>query len=369
MKEILLLGAGKIGETIASLLAASGDYRVSATDASDASLAQLKGLKNVTPQKLDTADGQALAAAMQGKFAVLSAIPYFLNAGVIRAAAKAGLHYLDLTEDVESTRLVKEMARGAKFAFIPQCGLAPGFISIAAADVIAHFDKLQDVHLRTGALPQFPSNALKYNLTWSTDGLINEYLQPCEAIVLGKRREVPALEELEHFSLDGIEYEAFNTSGGLGTLTDSLQGKVQNLNYRSIRYPGHRDLIKVLIRDLRLGERPALLKDIFEHALPRTRQDVVLIYVTVTGAKKGEFLQETFTRKIYSREINGVMRSGIQITTASAICAVLDLLAEGKIKGAGLVKQEEISFPAFIANRFGKNYAPGNGTDLGGKNP
>jgi len=366
MKDILLLGAGKIGETIAAFLSGTGDYSLTVADASPKNLKHIAPSKNVKTMTLDSAEGAALERAMKGKFAVLSALPFYLNASVVRAAAGAGLHYLDLTEDVESTRRVKDAAKGSTFAFIPQCGLAPGFISIAAAELISHFDKLQNVHLRVGALPQFPSNALKYNLTWSTDGLINEYLKPCEAIVQGTLREVPALEELEHFSLDGVEYEAFNTSGGLGTLADSLKGRVQNLNYRSIRYPGHRDLIKVLIHDLRLGERPEILKDIFEHALPRTSQDVVLIHVTVTGAKNGEFLQETFSRKIYARKISGVMRSGIQITTASGICGVLDLLAEGTIKSSGLVRQEEIPFQAFLRNRFGANFTVGNGTDLGG---
>ena len=302
---------------------------------------------------------------MAGKFAVISAAPFFMNTDIARAAGEAKVHFLDLTEDVESTRVVKELAKKAETAFIPQCGLAPGFISIVAYDLASQFDTLQNVHLRVGALPQFPSNALKYNLTWSTDGLINEYLKPCEAMVRGEAREVPALEELEHFSLDGIEYEAFNTSGGLGTLAETLKGKVQNLNYRSIRYPGHRDIIKMLILDLRLGERPEILKEIFEHALPQTRQDVVLIYVTVTGYKDGEFLQETYTQKVYAREIEGEVRSGIQITTASAVCAVLDLLMEGKIPVKGFVRQEEIKFKDFIENRFGTNYAYNNGNGNG----
>ena len=107
---------------------------------------------------------------------------------------------------------------------MPQCGLAPGFISIAAYHLTRLFDKLDAVYMRVGALPQFPSNALKYNLTWSTDGLINEYCNPCEAIHDGRRIDVLPLEGLEHFSLDGVRYEAFNTSGGLGTLCETLDG-------------------------------------------------------------------------------------------------------------------------------------------------
>ena len=141
--------------------------------------------------------------------------------------------------------------------------------------------------MRVGALPIFPSNALKYNLTWSTDGLINEYCNPCEAIFDGVQREVPALEQVEEFSLDGVQYEAFNTSGGLGTLCDTLAGHVRELNYRTIRYPGHRDVMKLLLHDLRLSERPEVLTELLENALPETRQDVVVIFATATGRRGG----------------------------------------------------------------------------------
>ena len=122
---------------------------------------------------------------MAGCFAVVNCAPYHLTTMVARAAKAAGAHYLDLTEDVAASRIVRELAADATTAFIPQCGLAPGFITIAAWDLIKHFDELHDVRLRVGALPRYPSNALNYNLTWSTDGVINEYCEPCEAIVNG----------------------------------------------------------------------------------------------------------------------------------------------------------------------------------------
>lgn len=357
MHQILLLGAGKIGEMISLLLAETGDYQVTVADFDAASQARLPAHDNIQFMQLDVKDEAALAAAMAGKFAVLSACPYQLNGYIARGAKKAGVHYLDLTEDVASTRLVKELAEDSDSAFIPQCGLAPGFISIVAYDIAKKFDSLQNVKMRVGALPKYPHNALMYNLTWSTDGLINEYIQPCEAIVGGKLTEVPPLEEREEFSLDGITYEAFNTSGGLGTLCETLAGKVQNLNYRTVRYPGHRDILKLLLQDLRLGERPDLTKEIFEHALPMTLQDVVLVFVSVSGQRNGRLMQESYSRKVYSRDIGGKECSAIQITTASGICAVLDLLAEGKLPQKGFVRQEDVSFDDFIANRFGANYA------------
>ena len=356
MTKILLVGEGKVGSMIAELLVTTGDYQVTVVDKNAESLGQMAVPDAVVREVADASDRDKLIELMQDKYAVLSAAPFNVTIEIAKAAKVAGIHYLDLTEDVKATRVVKDLARDADRAFIPQCGLAPGFISIVAYDLARKFDRLHNVHMRVGALPKYPSNGLKYNLTWSTDGLINEYCNPCEAIVEGQHKEVPPLEEMEEFSLDGISYEAFNTSGGLGTLCETLSGKVDNLNYRTVRYPGHRDIMKILIQDLRLGERRELLKDIFETALPLTLQDVVLVFVTVSGEIDGRYIQESYARKVYSREINGQDWSAIQITTASGICAMLDLLREGRIPQTGFVKQEDCDFQDFISNRFGANY-------------
>ena len=356
-REILLLGAGKIGAIITELLASSGDYRVTVADLNAKQLEGFSASDQVCTLELDVTDAEALRQAMDGKFAALSACPFQITRYVAEAAAACGVHYLDLTEDVACTRLVKSLAETAQGALIPQCGLAPGFITIAAYELARQFDQLKNVHMRVGALPRYPSNALKYNLTWSTDGLINEYCNPCEAIVEGRLTEVPPLEELETFSLDGVAYEAFNTSGGLGTLCETLDGKVENLNYRTVRYPGHRDIMKLLLQDLGLRDRQPLLKEIFETSLPMTYQDVVLIFINVSGIKNGRLIQETYANKIYSQVINGQLWSAIQITTAAGICTLLDLLAEGKLPNQGFVKQEDVRFDDFINNRFGRYYA------------
>jgi len=355
MKNVLLLGGGKIGFAIAEFLSGSGDYRVTVADRDGAALARMPA--TVERRKIAIEDAESLAREIAGHEIVVSATPYFLNATIAEAARMAGAHYLDLTEDVAATRFIQAVADGAPTAFIPQCGLAPGFISIAAYDLARKFDSLRDVSMRVGALPVFPANALKYNLTWSTDGLINEYCNPCEAIRDRVRSEVPALEEVEHFALDGTHYEAFNTSGGLGTLCETLEGKVENLNYKTVRYPGHRDIIKMLVRDLRLGTRRDVLKDVLEAAIPVTAQDVVLIFVTVTGWRDGLLTQESLAKKIYAREVSGRIMSAIQITTAAGICAMCDLLASGTLPQRGFVRQEECRLDDFLANRFGRFYA------------
>ncbi|HEY0105744.1 MAG TPA: saccharopine dehydrogenase family protein [Rhizomicrobium sp.] len=356
MKSVLLVGGGKIGVAITALLSATGDYRVTVADKDAASLARMPAA-NVTTRQVEIADAASFADEVKGHDIVLSATPYHLTATVAEAAKRAGAHYLDLTEDVESTRKIKALARGADTAFVPQCGLAPGFISIVAYDLAKKFDSLRDVQMRVGALPVFPHNALKYNLTWSTDGLINEYCNPCEAVRDGRLMEVPALEELELFTLDGVEYEAFNTSGGLGTLCETLEGKVDNLNYKTARYPGHRDIVKMLVRDLHLGTRRDIFKDVLETAIPITYQDVVLIFVTVSGLRDGLLTQESYAKKIYAQTVNGRLMSAIQITTAAGICAMCDLLVDGKLPQKGFVRQEEARLSDFLANRFGRYYA------------
>ena len=357
MKNVMLVGGGKIGVAITEFLSGTKDYKVTVADRDAASLERMPRKDNVQLRKITIENPKDFAKEVEGHDIVLMATPYTLTPIIAEGAKRAGAHYLDLTEDVESTRTIKKLADGANTAFIPQCGLAPGFISIVAHDLTKKFEKLRDVQMRVGALPVFPHNALKYNLTWSTDGLINEYCNPCEAVRDGVRCEVPALEELEQFTLDGVEYEAFNTSGGLGTLCDTLEGKVENLNYKTARYPGHRDIVKMLVRDLRLGLRRDVLKDVLETAIPITYQDVVLIFVTVSGWREGRLTQESYAKKIYAQKVGDRLMSAIQVTTACGICAMTDLLATGKLPQKGFVRQEECNLSDFLANRFGKYYA------------
>ena len=355
MTRLLVLGAGKIGGAIVDMLGATGDYELTVTDRDPAFLAMVDPAK-ARQVKVELADEAALAQTARGHEIIVSALPFFLNPAVARVAREVGAHYFDLTEDVETTRAVKAVSDGAPVAFAPQCGLAPGFISIVAHDLAQRFDSLREVHMRVGALPQFPVNGLKYNLTWSTDGLINEYCNPCEAIYDGQQIEVMPLEGLESFSLDGVDYEAFNTSGGLGTLCDTLAGKVQSLNSKTVRSPGPCDIMKLLLEDLRLRDRRGLLKDILETSVPITHQDVVLIFVTVSGMRENRLTQETYAKKIYAKEIHGKLMSAIQITTAAGICAMVDLHRDGKLPATGFVRQEQAKLGDLLANRFGRHY-------------
>jgi saccharopine dehydrogenase-like NADP-dependent oxidoreductase len=359
MHRVLLLGAGKIGRKIAQLLHETGDYDVLVADNAAAALAELAAIVPVRTQQIDVTNIAALHAACAKRDSVVSALSFQHNPAVAQIALEAGASYFDLTEDIATTTRVRTVAAQARPGqiFMPQCGLAPGFVSILAYDLTRQFDRLETVLLRVGALPLFPNNAMKYNLTWSTTGLINEYCNPCEAIHQSRRIEVLPLEGLEHFSLDGVHYEAFNTSGGLGTLCETLEGSVHELNYKTCRYLGHRELMAFLIHELRLGEKRELLREILESSIPITLQDVVVVYCSVTGWQGSQLVQASDARKVYHTRENGHPWSAIQITTASSLCAVLDLHVKGRLPTHGFVRQEQVPLQDFIENRFGKNMA------------
>src|SRR4249920_1251727 len=365
MHKVLVLGAGKIGALISGLLAESQDYDVTLGDV-DASAAEAvvkaHGSRSLRAVALDASDAKALENhfSVNKPHAVVSSLPYYCNPAVAKAARKGNAHYFDLTEDVAVTRAVRKIASGASKAFVPQCGLAPGFISIAANELAKHFDELRTIKLRVGALPQHPNNVLKYSLTWSTEGLINEYGNPCEAIVANRAIEVAPLEGLEEIEIDGTLYEAFNTSGGLGSLAETYGSRVEWMDYKTMRYPGHCEQMRLLMNDLKLNQDRATLKRILENAVPQTLQDVVIVYVAVSGRQDGELREENYVNKIYPQEILGRLWSAIQVTTASGMTAVVDLVLSKPESYRGFVRQEQFRLPEVLANRFGAWYS---GTD------
>jgi len=372
MHRVLVLGAGKIGALISGLLAESGSYKVQLADVDGAAaeaVVRAHGSSHVTAFALDASHPEVLERhlAAHPADAVISGLPYYCNRGVAEVARRARIHYFDLTEDVEVTRAVRAIAAGAQQAFVPQCGLAPGFISIAAAELITHFDEVRAVKLRVGALPQHPNNVLKYSLTWSTEGLINEYGNPCQAVSDGRLMDVAPLEGLEEIEIDGMRYEAFNTSGGLGSLAETHGAHCETMNYKTIRYPGHCEQMRLLMNDLKLNHDRGTLKRILENAVPHTLQDVVIVYAAVTGKQDGQLREENYVNKIYPQVIAGRLWSAIQVSTAAGITAVVDLVLSSPERYHGFVAQEHFRLTEIIANRFGRYYAPGGTKHVSGE--
>lgn len=361
MHSVLVLGAGRIGALISGMLAESGTYSVGLADAQPgvaSKIVSAYGLPHLYGHVVDTRTPGELEQHLTAHpvDAIISALPYHCTIAIAESARRANTHYFDLTEDVAIAGRVRQIAEGAERAFVPQCGLAPGFISIAAMELMGRFDELRTVKLRVGALPQQPNNALKYSLTWSTEGLINQYGNQCQAVVDGKVVNVAPLEGLEELLVDGTPYEAFTTSGGLGSLAQTWASRCEAMDYKTIRYPGHCEQMRLLMCDLKLNHDRATLKRILENAIPQTNQDMVIVYAAVTGKQGDELREETYVKKVYPQEFAGCFWSAIQGTTASGVTAVVDLVLQQPDNFRGFVAQEQFRLADILGNRFGRCY-------------
>lgn len=356
--KILIIGAGKIGVTVASLLSRTGDYVAYLGDLLEPKKIPLIHNNPIHFVHTDINAPEAIKKfILENKIdAVVSCLPYNLTLNVAKIASECNIHYFDPTEDVATTNAVYELAKQSTSAFAPQCGLAPGFISITANSLINEFDEIDHVKMRVGALTQNTSNSLHYAFTWSVDGLINEYIHPCVVIENGERKLTPALGGLENIIVNNQHYEAFHTSGGVGSLVDSYAGKVKNMDYKTMRYPGHCSKMSFILQDLRLRETPELAKQILGKVIPHAMQDKVIVYVSVQGYKDGVFHETSYTNTLYPLNIDGNQFTAIQMTTATGICTMIDKVVHEK-KLSGLVKQEDISLAEFLDNRFGSYYA------------
>jgi len=347
MKTILVIGLGKVGSLVGILL--SKRFQVTGFDKQE----------GPGPLPFDVIQGNIDDVALLEKTlasfdAVVSCLPYNLNLPIARIAHQKGIHYFDLTEDVPTTTVIRRMAETAEAVMVPQCGLAPGLIGIIGADLARRFTKLRDIELRVGALPRYPNGLLGYSFTWSPAGVINEYLNDCEVIANGVRKWVPALDGVEVINIEGQEFEAFSTSGGLGTLCETLEGQVDTLNYKTIRYPGHAKLMRFLLYELILKDQRQLAEEILTVAKPPVQDDVVYVYAVVEGWQDNRLAREEFFRAYHPRLIDGQPWRAISWTTAGSVAAVVELVADGLLPQRGFIRQEDIAFGALLETRNGQ---------------
>ena len=299
---------------------------------------------------LDARDIDQVRAFLKDVDAVISAGPFAINKNIGAVAAELNIGYFDLTEDVETTEFIRGIK--SKNVMMPQCGLAPGAINICAASLMKEFDHVSEVMMRVGALPRFTTNEMSYYLSWSTNGLINEYCNEADAIYEGKSIKVMPLEGAEKMIIEGESYEAFNTSGGCATMCETFENKVDNLSYKTIRYPGHLNHMKFLFNDLHLKKNKDVLEKLFDKEVPRTTNDVIIFFVKVIGEIDGILQEKTYLRKIYGDE----RFSAIQRTTASGVCSCLEMYFKDQIPKNGFTKQESIVWEDFTSNQFGSVY-------------
>ena len=332
--KIGIVGSGNIGWALKQLL--KEDYDIKQGDITDG---------------FDASDIKQVKKFLYGLDAVISAGPFAENKNIAQIAAEESIGYFDLTEDVETTEYIRNLQ--TESILMPQCGLAPGAINICAAGMMEEFDSVNEVLMRVGALPRFTTNEMSYYLSWSTNGLINEYCNEADAIYEGKAVKLMPLEGAEKLVIEGESFEAFNTSGGCATMCETYADKVENLTYKTIRYPGHLNHMKFLFNDLHLKKNKDVLEKLFDKEVPRTKNDVIIFFVKVIGLVDGVLQEKTYLRKIYGDE----NFSAIQLTTASGVCSVLKMFLDGKLNSKGFTKQESLSWKDFLDNKFGKVYS------------
>jgi saccharopine dehydrogenase-like NADP-dependent oxidoreductase len=346
MQKILVIGLGKVGALVGTLL--NKRFEVTGVDKSLPAVPI-----NFEVKTGDISDSNFLDEVFRGKDAVVSCMPYNLNLTIAEKAYHAGIHYFDLTEDVATTAVIREMAMDSKGVMAPQCGLAPGFIGIVGSDLAKKFTKLRDIELRVGALPRYPNGLMGYSFTWSPAGVVNEYINDAEVIHNGHRKMVPSLEGIEMINIEGQEFEAFSTSGGLGTMCETFEGRVDTLNYKTIRYPGHCSLMRFMLYELIMKEKRELLEQILTEAKPPVQQDVVYVYAVVEGWKESRLEREEFYKAYHPIRIDGQHWRAISWTTAASIAAVVEMVADGALQQQGFVRQEDILLDDFLKTSNG----------------
>ena len=352
INQVAVFGLGKVGELVALLLADAG-FKVVGLDADPRPVLTIDGVE-LEVRPLDVTDDLGLRESLRGVDAVVSCLPYHLNITVAEAAHEAGVHYFDLTEDVPTTQRVLELsASQPNSAFAPQCGLAPGLIGIVGASLAEGFDEIRSIELKVGALPQNPTGLLGYAFNWSAEGVVNEYLNDCEVLRSGERRFVPAMTEKERVVIGGIELEAALTSGGLGTMCQSYEGRVQRLDYKTMRYPGHFRQMHFLFEELNLRDERELVGRILVDAKPPVNDDVVYLHAAVEGIHTGQPFRRNHVRAYRPLDIDGQTWRAISWTTAASAVAVVELVAAGKLPSQGFVRQEDISLDDLLATRSG----------------
>lgn len=358
IENILVIGIGKVGALVATLLKQTG-FNVTGMDAA---------VRDDLPFSMISGDAQNkdfLKKTFKNFDTIVSCLPYHLNTTVVNVAHQGGLHYFDLTEDVPTTNAIRKLAETSKGVMAPQCGLAPGFIGIVGASLAKDFNRLRSIELKVGALPQHPNGDLGYAFNWSPEGVVNEYLNDCEVIRDGQVKMVPAMQNLETVIIKGKTLEAFTTSGGLGTMCETYAGKVDKLNYKTMRYPGHMRLMRFFFHELLMKDDRKRAGEILVNAKPPVDEDVVYVHASVEGWKKigtsgQEVLErEQFVKAYKQKKIAGDQWRAISWTTASSICAVIEMVANGTLPDRGFLKQEEIPLDKFLETKCGKAFLEG----------
>lgn len=358
--KFLVLGAGLMGRAVLyDLLQNESTERVWVADSSQRSLREARKYAKASDRRVrfvrvDIRDKGSLRRMMKDVDTVIGAVSYRFNEELTRLAISCGCHFCDLGGNntvVNAQRKLNRMAKAKDVCVIPDCGLAPGMVSVLVAAGVGSMDSVDEVQIRVGGLPVHPQPPMNYALVFAVDGLINEYVEPCVKLRDGRVVTVRPMEEIEtlEFPPPFGQLEAFNTSGGTSTLPVTYKKRVRNLDYKTIRYPGHAAQFRLLmdlgltdsqpktIGTMKIAPRE-VLSALLRNALSFDGPDAVLVRVTVDGIVKGEKKRRIFQIVDYgvpSKAITAMMRM-----TAFPISIIAQMMSAGQVFSRGVVPQE-----------------------------
>lgn len=330
------------------------------------------GSEKLRAAEIDVANQEDVVRLMRGHDAAISCVVYHHNLRLARAAIEARTNFCDLGGNnavVQSELALDEEARRAGINIIPDCGLAPGMVSVLAAHGASRFENLEELHIRVGGLPQNPRPPLNYQIVFSVEGLINEYVERARVIRNHTIVEVDSMTEIERvrFPAPYEEMEAFQTSGGTSTLPETFLGRVRELDYKTIRYPGHCEKFKLLIdlglaaseemevEGARVRPRRVLGEMLLRH-LPADEPDVVLILLEFRGTRAGQSETEILRYQIIDRFDERTGLSAMQRTTAFPASIIAQMMARGEITEKGAIPQERcVPTESFMAALDARN--------------
>ncbi len=362
---MLVLGAGRMGlGAVHDLLSQPDVTEVTVADTDFAKARAIADRDRVTPVQIDCNDRAAVVELMRGHASAISCVNYWLNESLAGAAIEAGTNFCDLggNNDVVDAELALDAeARAAGVNVIPDCGLAPGMVAVLAAHGAQQFEKLDAIHIRVGGLPQTPKPPLDYQLVFSVEGLINEYIEPARVIRDGKITTVDSMTEIESLTFPEPfgRMEAFQTSGGTSTLVETFLDKVRDLDYKTIRYPGHCAKFKTMI-DLGLCNSTPIdvdgasvkprrvLGELLVRNLPHDEPDAVLVRVEFAGDGR-RLRYEIIDRYDPKTRLSAMMR-----TTAFPASIVALMMARGQTTSKGALPQERCIPPQLFMDELAK---------------
>lgn len=368
--RMLVLGAGLQGSACAyDLLQNDAITEVRLADKSVEHLPKFLqpyvGGERLKPITLDVKDAAAVAAAMQGVQAVMCALPYYFNKPMTEAAIAAGAHFCDLggnTEIVQEQKTLDAAAKAKGVTVVPDCGLAPGMVNILAQLGIDRLDETQSVRIYVGGLPQEPTGPLKYQIVYSIEGVLDYYTTLSWIVRDKKRVQVKALSEIEPVQFDAPvgELEAFHTAGGLSTMAHRYEGKIPEMEYKTLRYPGHAkimeairelgliDLAPVDVKGSKVSPRDVAIAQMHPRLFKKDSPDLVALRVVVKGTKGGKPQAHSFELVDRYDAKNGI--SAMMRTTGYSLSITGQLQAQGKVQPSGVHTPDEcIPGEAYVA--------------------